>query len=136
MSSLPDSSQYEMSPLVIGLIFSLSTLSSIVSIQVYALVSSYRVIREAAIPLSLVMSATAMLLYGPMYPVAFDMTLSTIIVIQILLGMSQVAQLITTVTLGLEETLKYGFTNDVSTKATFTAMFNTALAFGYIKMKM
>ena len=119
-----------MTPLQIGLIFLITALTFVIVARPFEMLV-VRGYHYQLITCSFAVSATAFLISGPMYPIPAKSSVALVIIRQILFGVSQVPQMVATMTAGLEETKRYGFPDDVATKAAFSAVFNTAISIGY-----
>ena len=118
-----------MSPFGIGLIFPIAALTFIIIARPLEMIVS-RGYHNQLIISSFAVSAAAFAISGPMYPLPFKSSVALVIVRQVLFGASQLPQMVATMTAGMDETKRYGFPDDVATKATFSAIFHTAASIG------
>ena len=115
---------------MIGVVFTINSLTALVSAQAYSCLSNKSYVEEYAIPIGLLLSSASFALAGPMYPIPLQGSYVFVIARLLLLGMSTVPQIRASLTIGLKETNLSGFTDDIRTKAAFTALYNTALGIG------
>lgn len=112
--------------------FFLSSLVYVVANQLCALL--IQKLKDMARPLILagfVCSAITFAISGPMFPFAFEETITHVIIRQIVFGLSIGPQMVGSFSDGSAETFRSGFPNDMATSSAFSALYTTGITLGY-----